>query len=120
MTDRDDCHSGWCYLPRAIRVCLHAGELGEVGAARETVVGMVARADLKRLEQVFEAEINNRLPYQPHSRSKHNFQLLAEQGLIEPDVSFIGMPPFRVEVHGWQLTQAGRIAYCESCKDVKL
>lgn len=68
------------------------------------------------LEKVFAAEIEGRLPFQ--SRAKI-YQKLCDAGMLEPMQRVVGGPPFPVTISGYQLTHAGRFAYCESCKDVE-
>jgi hypothetical protein len=70
---------------------------------------------LKALEKVFAAEINDRLPFQSKAII---FKQLCDDGLIEPYQRTFGagtaMP---VTCSGYQLTHAGRIMYCASCRD---
>lgn len=73
------------------------------------------KADLKLLERVFAAEIENCLPYQPHKKSIHHYERLESDGMVERMTRHFGKPPLVVTVEGWQLTHAGRITYCESC-----
>jgi len=75
----------------------------------------MTKADLKLLERIFDAEINNRLPFQ--SKSKR-FEQLERDGMVATMSRIIGAGErFPVTVKGWQLTHAGRITYCESCGD---
>jgi hypothetical protein len=72
----------------------------------------MTKAEIKALERVFAAEIENRLPFQ--SRAKI-FQRLAADGMIEPmDRRFNGDRFGLIIVNGWQLTHLGRLAYCTS------
>lgn len=73
---------------------------------------MTTKRTLVALERIFAAEIEGRLPFQ----SKALLYLdLCEQGLVEPmEHTFGGR--FPVSVKGWQLTHAGRITYCNSCR----
>lgn len=73
------------------------------------------RSDLKLLERVFAAEIENCLPYQPHRKSEHHFERLTSEGYLQSMTVTHGAGPFALKINGWQLTQAGRIAYCETC-----
>ncbi len=66
---------------------------------------------LRILERVFDAEIHGRLPFQ--SKSKE-VERMCDEGWLEPTEQKFG--PY-VTVRGFTLTHAGRIAYCESCKD---
>lgn len=73
---------------------------------------MTTKAELTALEKVFAAEIEGRLPFQSKAKI---FQKLADEGFIAPmERKFGGQ--FPVTVTGWELTHAGRIAYCVSCK----
>lgn len=64
------------------------------------------------LQKVFAAEIDNRLPFQ--SRAKI-YATLCTEGMLAPmEVVYGGR--FPVIVQGYQLTQAGRIDYCETCR----
>ena len=74
--------------------------------------GGVTKAELKALEKVFAAEIDNRLPFQ----SKANiFQSLCDDGYLEPMARNFGHDRFGITVHGYQLTHLGRLTYCASC-----
>jgi len=72
---------------------------------------MPTKKTIKALESVFEAEIEDRLPFQ----SKALIYLdLCDDGLVAPmERTFGGR--FPVIVKGWQLTHAGRFVYCSSC-----
>ena len=68
---------------------------------------------LRALEKVFTAEIEGRLPFQ--SRAKV-YSSLCDDGLLAPmTIELGGRLPLMVS--GYQLTHAGRITYCESCRD---
>lgn len=69
---------------------------------------------LRALEKVFEAEINNRLPFQ--SKASIYRDLLAA-GMVESIQRKFGTGPFAATCSGYALTHRGRIIYCESCKD---
>lgn len=70
---------------------------------------------LQILERVFIAEVENRLPFQ--SKSKQ-VQRLVDEGYIEPMTRSFGRDRFgEISATGYALTHAGRITYCESCKD---
>ena len=74
---------------------------------------MFSQKTLKALEKVFGAEIENRLPFQSKAKI---YRELCDQGLLEPmERTFGGRLP--VTVSGYQLTHAGRLAYCISCDD---
>lgn len=68
---------------------------------------------LQALEKVFDAEINGHLPFQ--SRAKV-YSSLCDDGLLAPMMIELGgrLP---LTVSGYQLTHAGRIMYCESCRE---
>lgn len=68
------------------------------------------KKDLDALGKVFAAEINNNLPFQ--SRSKI-YNVLCDAGLLETTNRRMGV----VTIYGYQLTHAGRFAYCSSCKE---
>lgn len=71
-------------------------------------------ASLKWLEKIFEAEINDQLPFQ--TRAKTTFERLAGKNLIEPCVRTVpamGVWP-AIRIEGWQLTHLGRQTYCAS------
>ncbi len=65
------------------------------------------------LGRVLMAEIEDRLPFQSKARV---YAELHEEGMLEPYSAAFGLPPFRVKVHGWALTERGRLLYCEACK----
>ena len=71
---------------------------------------------LQALEKVFAAEVEGRLPFQ--SRAKV-YSSLCDDGLLEPMTMVLGgqSDRFPVTMSGYQLTHAGRITYCESCRD---
>lgn len=74
----------------------------------------MTKVELKALEKVFAAEIEDRLPYQSRSLV---YMKLEKDGMVEEMTrKFPGR--FAVIVNGWQLTHAGRIAYCQSCPDL--
>lgn len=74
----------------------------------------MTKAELAALGKVFAAEINGRLPFQSKAKI---FSYLQNDGLLEPMTRHFGAGRFAVTVTGYQLTHAGRIAYCESCTD---
>lgn len=67
------------------------------------------KKDLTMLEKVFAAEIEGRLPFQTRSKVAEE---LANEGFLQVGTRNFG----RVEVSGYYLTHAGRIAYCTSCQ----
>ena len=70
---------------------------------------------LAALGKVFAAEIENRLPFQ--SKAKVYADLCVE-GLLEPMQRVVGRGfPVAMVFNGYQLTHAGRYAYCASCED---
>lgn len=73
----------------------------------------VTRKILAALEKVFVAEIEGRLPFQSSAKV---YSELSDGRLIEPMERVFG-GRFSVTVSGYQLTHAGRITYCESCRD---
>jgi len=70
------------------------------------------KRELQMLENVFWAEVQDRLPFQTKSKVAHD---LAERGYLQHGTRMFG----RVEVSGYYLTHAGRITYCASCRDVE-
>lgn len=75
------------------------------------------KSDLKILERVFELEISGRLPFQ--SKSKQ-VQRLVDTGYLQPMTRSFGTDRFgAIEAKGFALTHAGRITYCESCRDAE-
>lgn len=80
------------------------------------------KAELKVLERIFASEVKMAMSdkgYLPvQLRSKHLRQLQARGYVESVKVTLKGYPPCTVE--GWALTHRGNLAYCESCKDVKL
>lgn len=74
---------------------------------------ILTKAKLRALERVFAAEVDGRLPFQSKAKI---FRELCESGMVEPmEWKLVGR--FPVTVSGYQLTHAGRIAYCCSCRD---
>lgn len=71
------------------------------------------KRQLQALEKVFSAEINNRLPFQ--SKAKVYRGLYMDGYLDLMKLTLGGAWP--VVISGYQLTHAGRIAYCDSCQD---
>lgn len=65
---------------------------------------------LNALEKIWEAEIENRLPYQS---SAGIYSELETVGLVEPMRRMFG----NCAVYGWQLTHLGRMDYCRYCAD---
>jgi hypothetical protein len=76
---------------------------------------MTTKKNLKALERVFAAEIEDRLPFQ----SKALVYLdLCDEGLVQPmERTFAGGRFGAIIVKGWQLTHVGRLVYCMSCDD---
>jgi hypothetical protein len=78
---------------------------------REAIEAMT-KAEIKALERVFAAEIENRLPFQSMAKI---FQRLAADGMIEPmERRFNGDSFGPITINGWQLTHLGRLTYCTS------
>ena len=74
---------------------------------------MTTKETLTALARVFLAEIEGRLPFQSKAKI---YQRLADDGLVQPMERVFGRRErFPVTCHGWQLTHAGRLLYCESC-----
>ena len=72
----------------------------------------MTKAKLAALEKVFAAEIELRLPFQSKAKI---FRTLCEEGYLEPMKRNFGHDRFGIVVHGYQLSHAGRLAYCQSC-----
>lgn len=74
---------------------------------------ILTTAELRALGRVFAAEVEGRLPFQSKAKI---FRELCESGMVEPmEWTLGGRLP--VTVSGYQLTHAGRMAYCCSCRD---
>lgn len=73
---------------------------------------MTTKAELNALEKVFAAEIEGRLPFQSKAKIFHQ---LCEDGLLQPMDRRFGDRFGIVTISGYQLTHAGRLAYCTSC-----
>lgn len=76
----------------------------------------ISKQQLRILEKVFLAEIEDRLPCQFMRKSQVDVvKALVRQNLIAPmTITIPGR--FPVEVSGYQLTHAGRFLYCSQCK----
>ena len=72
----------------------------------------MAKSVFNMLERVFAAEVENRLPYQTKSKLAVEME---EFGYLELGSERMGV----VTVSGYHLTHAGRLAYCEECRDVE-
>ena len=72
------------------------------------------KSEVNALGRMFAAEIEGRLPFQSKAKI---FRDLVEAGLASPVDRFFGSGAFTVRVSGYELTHAGRIAYCETCAD---
>ena len=72
----------------------------------------MTKAKLDLLGKVFAAEICGSLPFQTRSKLA---PALVEEGLLAIDERRMGTGPFAVSVRGYELTHAGRLAYCSSC-----
>ncbi len=74
------------------------------------------KAQLAALEKVFSHEIDRAVTAHPHQipfQSKAKvFKELAADGYLEAASAKVGVFPFTVT--GWELTHAGRLAYCMS------
>lgn len=78
----------------------------------------MTRAELDLLERAFESEIEGALTGGLHliqSKSKVAKKLVADGLLANVSVKMRGR--FPVTFSGYELTHAGRIAYCATCKD---
>ncbi len=74
-----------------------------------------SKQQLRILEKIFLAEIEDRLPCQFMRKSQlAEVEVLVRENLIAPMT--ITLPGrFPVEVSGHQLTHAGRFLYCSQC-----
>lgn len=73
------------------------------------------KVELRMLERLFAAEIEDRLPFQSKAKI---MQKLADEGYIQPMRVEFGEDRFgAIVVDGWQLTHLGRLTYCISCPD---
>lgn len=78
-------------------------------------VERLAKCHLRALERLFSAEIELRLPLQSKAAV---FKELEIMGMAEHGKEFIGHGSFgKIEVSGWYLTHAGRLAYCMNCPE---
>ena len=74
----------------------------------------LSKCDLELLGQVFLREIQGTLPAQI-GQSKA-VKSLHERGYIVPLTrTLASSSPFAVKVSGWELTEAGRLVYCQNC-----
>lgn len=76
----------------------------------------MTKPELALLEKAYAAEIDSALKGGPgliQTKAKLATQLVAEGFLRETSVRLGGR--FPVEIRGYELTQAGRLAYCTSC-----
>ncbi|MCG6574893.1 hypothetical protein EGM97_09255 [Pseudomonas sp. AF32] len=73
----------------------------------------MAKSVFTMLEKVFAAEIEGRLPYQTKSKLAAKME---EFGYLQFGSERMGI----VTVSGYYLTNAGRLAYCEECRDVEV
>lgn len=75
----------------------------------------MTKAELSVLEKAFSAEVERRLPFQSRSEIAHR---LAKEGYLQPMEITVGAGTrFPVVVKGFQLTHAGRLAYCITCDE---
>lgn len=75
------------------------------------------KKQLAALEKVFAAEIDNQLPFQAKAKIYRDLRAARYLDLVQVD--FGKEYGFSMIAWGYALTHAGRIAYCESCKDVE-
>jgi hypothetical protein len=77
-----------------------------------TKLTKLTKADLKILERIFDAEVEDRLPAQ--FKSKRLAKLIAD-GFVEPMTRTFGQDRLGgIKVEGWALTDRGRTVYCQS------
>lgn len=73
------------------------------------------KTTIKALEKVFVAEIEGRLPFQSKAAI---YRRLCDEGLIAPMERTFGRDRFgAITATGYELTHAGRFAYCSTCDD---
>jgi hypothetical protein len=80
------------------------------------------KAHFNALEKVFSNEVEQSMkprdwPRFPFQSKAKVFTELQGLGLLRQDGVMCGKGAFRVNVTGWALTEAGRLAYCSECKD---
>ena len=80
------------------------------------------KAHFNALEKVFSNEIEQAMkpkdwPRFPFQSKAKVFAELEGLGLLRQDSILCGKGVFRVNVTGWALTEAGRLAYCMTCSD---
>ena len=74
------------------------------------------KKDLDLLERAFNAEINAALAGRPHpmqTRAKARADALVADGLLAKCVEVCR----GIRIEGYELTHAGRLAYCLTCED---
>ena len=74
-------------------------------------------SEIKALEKVFTAEIEDRLPFQ--SKAKIYASLRDEGYLQDMKVIYGAGERFPVICSGYQLTHLGRMTYCDTCRDAE-
>lgn len=82
----------------------------------EAVDPMTTKRALRALENVFAAEIDNRLPFQSKAAI---YKQLRDEGLLQ-DMEIVKEDKYMrwpITLRGYQLTHAGRLTYCLSCPD---
>lgn len=72
------------------------------------------KRELAVLEKAFEAEINDRLPFQTRSKLA---AWLERDGYLQPMTVEYSDNFGAMTVKGWQLTHLGRLTYCATCKE---
>lgn len=73
-------------------------------------VPRLTKAYMKALEKVFEATIDNKLPFQSKAKV---YRVLEIAGYIQPFTDTIS----GVVIKGYQLTHPGMLAYCMNAKE---
>ncbi len=75
-------------------------------------IPQLSKANMKVLEQAFMAEIGGRM----FQRQSQRIRKLAADGYLQPiEQQFTSALGF-ITCKGWELTHAGRLTYCASCK----
>ena len=75
----------------------------------------LSKRELRALEKLFEAEIENRLPLQSKDKI---FDTLCDKGLVQKQTrSFKILGNLSISVEGYRLTLAGHYTYCSSVKE---
>ena len=99
---------------------LHVGLVAwraDVLVQGDDVTERLTKRELSILGKIFAAEVENRLPCQLRD-SKALFDL-EENGYVYWHTERLSRGRLPIQLTGWQLTHAGRLAFCMSCDGAK-